>query len=349
MLLDDKRLILLQEIAVTFSDTEVSVTLADPSESPDMTGAWRGEIRRRGGWQHSVLLYPVRGALGIAVVDRVSTAARDVGAPVIVVAAAVGRELRAELTGRGLGYLDLAGNCHLELDAGNVTVHIEGQRRASRPAGTGSLRAAGYQVLFALLADERLLERTMRDIAEKAGSSRHAAHSLVERLRDEGVLQRAGRSRHVFAPGGREKCIDRFTAGWADVLRGRLLIGRYQLREREPRAAVTTIERAFHAAQVPFGFGGAHGSSRWLHYLQSDETVVHTATFGPELAREIGAVPDRQGPLFVFRTMTKFDFAPDAVDTAHPLLIHAELARSKDPRARETAALLLEKVAPRPR
>lgn len=343
---DDKALELLLEIAATFDGTEVSVSLTGSAKAADLPGAYRGSISSRGGRLCPVLFYPVRGALGRAVVERVAAAARRVASPVVVAAAAVGRELRTALIERALGYLDLGGNCHLELDGGNMTAHIEGRRRPPRPAGTGSLRAAGYQVLFALLADARLLECTMRDIAGAANVSRHAVHSLIERMREEGVLQRAGRSRHVFAPGGREKCIDRFTAGWADALRGRQLAGRFQPRERDSHAVVAAVERVFGAVGVPFGFGGAHGCSRWVRHLQSDEVVVHAASFGPALVRELGAVPDQKGSLFVFRTMTTLDLASEIAATAHPLLIHAELARSPDPRTRETAALLLEWILP---
>lgn len=349
MLIDDKRRQLLQEAATTFDGTEISVVPTDRDAAPRPGCGFRGAIRRPGGKPHRVQFHPVRGALGIAAVDRIAAAAKDTDAPVVVVAAAIGRELQAALIARGLGYLDLAGNCHLELDDGNLTVHIEGRRRAVRPVGTGGLRAAGYQVLFTLLADEGLLGSTVRELAEAANVSRHAAHSLVARLRDEGLLQRAGRSAHVFAPGGRETCIDRFTAGWADVLRGRLLAGRFRMRDGEPGAVIENIERAFHAARVPFGFGGAHGSSHWVRYLQSDEIVVHATSFGPELVRELGAVPDRRGPLFVFRTMTSRDLARDVVDAAHPLLVYAELARSADPRAREGASLLLERLVAEPR
>lgn len=349
MILDDKSQDLLREVVATFDGSEVSVALNPRTKSANLGGLVGGAIRRRGGKRHSVCLHPVRGALGLAALDRIVAAAAQASAPVVVVAAAIGPELRAAMVERGLGYLDLAGNCHLELEGGNLTVHIEGRRRAVRPVGAGGLRAAGYQVLFALLADERLLASTVRDLADVAHVSRHAAHSLTARLRDEGLLQRAGRSEHVFAPGGRETCIDRFAAGWADVLRGRQLVGRYRMREGEPRAVVETIGRVLHAAKVPFGFGGAHGSSRWVRYLQSDETVVHTAAFGPELVRELGAVPDRHGPLFVFRTMTSRDLAADVEDTAHPLLAYAELARSAEPRAREAASLLLEKLVREPR
>jgi hypothetical protein len=343
---DDKSLGLLQEVAATFDGTEISVTLGGRAQPADLEGGFRADIKRRGGKRHPVRLYPVRGALGLAVVDRIGAAAASARAPVVVVAAVVGKELRTALVEHGLGYLDLAGNCHLELDAGNVTVHVEGKRRTARPVGSGGLRAAGYQVLFALLADESLLARTVREVAEVANVSRHAAHSMAARLRDEGLLVRAGRSEHVFAPGGRETCIDRFALGWADVLRGRLLAGRFRLREPEPGAVIAAVERSFHAAKVPFGFGGAHGSSRWVRHLQSAETVVHTAAFGPELVRALGAIPDRNGPLYVFRTMTARDLAADRTDTAHPLLVYAELARSAEPRAREAAGLLLEQLVP---
>jgi hypothetical protein len=50
--------------------------------------------------------------------------------------------------------------------------------------------------------------------------------------------------------------------------------------------------------------------------------------------------------LYVFRTMTARDLAADRADTAHPLLVYAELARSPEPRAREAAGLLLEQLVP---
>ncbi|MEZ6036574.1 MAG: type IV toxin-antitoxin system AbiEi family antitoxin [Planctomycetota bacterium] len=336
---------LLRSVAVTFDGKEVGVEF-DGEVGASGTVGMPGRIRGRDGRIQEVMLHPVRGAVGLAVVDRLALAAKQTDLPVVLVAAVVGRELQAALVARRLGYLDMAGNCHLELHGGNVTVHIEGRRRPARPAGIGSLRAAGYQALFALLVDESMLERTVREIAAAAGVSRHAVHSLVERLRDEGVLLRAGRSRHVFAAGGREKCIDRFTTGWADVLRGNLLVGRFQVRERDPQQVVALLEQVLHAAQVPFGFGGAHGSARWLRHLQSEETVVHVARWDPELVRQLGAVPDRRGPLQVFRTMGALDLASGHADTAHPLLVHAELARSADPRARETAALLLDRLLP---
>ncbi len=274
-------------------------------------------------------------------VDRLANVTSGERRPRIVLATLIGAKVGAALARHGIGYLDLAGNCHLELDGGEVTIHIEGRRQPEHTrASAGALREAGYRVLFALLADESLLAQTVREQGDVAGTSRHAAHTLLTRLRDEGLLIRTGRSAHVFAPHGRAACIDRFTNGWADVLRSRLDLGRFRLRQSDPDAAAQHVATVMRATGIPFGFGATRGSARWLHHLESNETTIHVTDWPPDLARRLDAAPDRDGTLQVFRTMSIHDLSAEFEETAHPLLIHAELARSSDPRARETAILM---------
>jgi len=308
-------------------------------------GEVRGHIETKGGKRHAVRFVPVRGSLGIAGVARIKAEA-DPGsrAPVIVLVERVGPEVRRALLANGLGYIDAAGNCHLELDRGRIIVQIGGRRADQSSPTSAALHDAGYRVLFAVLAEPDLLDRPVREIEKLANASRHSVSVLLARLRDEGVVVRAGRSRHVFTPGGKETCIDRFTTGWADVLRGRLLVGRYRTRERDPEAVEDTVLRAFEARQVPFGFGGSAGAARVTRYLRSQETTIHTPGWSSTVQEQLGAAPDREGPLVVFRTMGSLDLDTRVPCLAHPLLIRAELARSPEPRSREAAALVLEKV-----
>lgn len=83
----------------------------------------------------------------MAAVNRVLSAVRGCPLPVVVLATALGEALREVLTQNGIGHMDLAGNCHLELHGGNVSMHIEGKRASPQPAPSGSLRAAGYRAL----------------------------------------------------------------------------------------------------------------------------------------------------------------------------------------------------------
>ena len=320
-----------------------SVASVDIEENPSNTGSHRGFLVTRRGKRLRATFVPVRGILGIARITRLLKQANPTkGTPVVVLAERLGPELRQAILGHGLGYIDAAGNCHIELDGGRVVVHIEGKRRI--PPGSSTLRDAGYRVLFALLAQPELLEHSVREVEALANASRHAVSQLLARLRDEGILMRAGRSKHVFAPEGKEACIDRFAAGWADVLRNRLLVGRFRLRERDPDDAERVVLRVFAAARIPFGFGGTAGAARLTRYLRGEETTIHTADWSADLGKQLGAVPDRQGPLIVYRTMGKLDLHSEVPTTAHPLLVHAELARSPEPRAREAAAIVLERL-----
>lgn len=337
---NDKAWQLLRDVIASFDGAGVSVVVAT-SGCAGAGPARAGVVRTKDGRSHAVDLLPMRGAVGLAAVARLAGRADAAVRPTIVVAAALGQGVRAALRERGYGYLDLAGNGHLELDGGNVTVHIDGRRRPPRPPGAGTLRAAGYRVLFALLAEPCLLTATIRAIAGAAAASRHAAQCLLARLRDEGLIVRTDRSGHVFAPTGRVAGIDRFAAAWADVLRASLRIGRFRMRAQDPAVMKENLEVGLRAAGVPFGFGGAIGAARWVRQLLSEEVVVHVADLAPELSRSLDMVPDPHGPITVFRTMSALDLSSGEPEAAHPLLTYAELARSADPRARETARLLL--------
>jgi len=141
---DDKRVTLLREAAAALDNAAVSVAVSRRAPASGSATTWPAELHHRGGWRHSALLHPVLGAIGYAALERITSNCSSSELPVIVVAPAIGPELRDALIARGLGYLDLAGNCHLELDGGKVTIHIEGRRRAERVLQGGTLRAAGY-------------------------------------------------------------------------------------------------------------------------------------------------------------------------------------------------------------
>jgi DNA-binding MarR family transcriptional regulator len=86
-----------------------------------------------------------------------------------------------------IGYLDSAGRSWLP-----------GMRRTSLERDTRkrarSLRGAGLRVAQ-LLADDPKQRWTERDLADRAKTSTSTAHKLLERLEDEGLMQRTGHTR----------------------------------------------------------------------------------------------------------------------------------------------------------
>lgn len=266
-----------------------------------------------------------------------------------------GPEVRAELRRQGVGYLDAAGNCFLSLDGGRLTAHLEGRGtgRAARRDGHGDdrgggdssasrVRAAGYRVLFALLARPELAARTVRDVAAASGASRSAVSSMLARLRDEGTLVQSGRSGHVWQPDRRRQLLARFATAWSDVLAPHLRIGRFRLREPDLDRAERQVAAVL--ATQDWGLGGGAAAMRLAPYHRGADLVVHTRRWSSAWLRQLEAAPDPDGPLLVYRVMGQFDLDASPPHTAHPLLVFAELARQRDPRARDAAEHLRVEV-----
>ncbi len=313
---------------------------ADRTSRHEDLVAWK--IVDRNGRQHRVFALEVRGALGLAALSRLEGIARTVEAPVVVVADVVGPKLAAELLARGMGYVDAAGNCHVEVDAGRITLHIEGRRRTSRARTSGVLRAAGYRALFATLAQPDLSHATVRQLEASSGASRHAVAQLLGRLRDAGALLRTGRRGYAWTPRQRGPWMDRFVAGWADVLRARQLRGRYRLRTSGPELAEQILGEFLTDAGIAWGLGGSAGAMRMTRYFRDRETVVHVQRWSTAIAAKVGAVPDRDGDVVIFDTLGTLDLVSPVSGTAHPLLIHAELAQSPEPRAQDAARAVFD-------
>ncbi len=275
--------------------------------------------------------------------DRARSYGTEFGA--IVVGRFIDAHLGAMLRSMDVNYVDTGGNLHLELADGRFVAHVEGQkpRSRSRPRAT-SLRAAGYRVLFAVLARPDLLQTTVREIERCSGASRQAVSELFARLRGEGALTRGGRSHHQLVPGRRAELIARFVSGWTDALRPTLLIGSFRRREHGTAEADATIERTLAKHVAGWGFGGTAGAMRLAAHYRGADTVLHVADWNDDASRALGLAPDRTGPIRIYRTMGELDLVAAPSHCAHPLLVYAELATSGDERAREAARAVRDAI-----
>jgi len=79
------------------------------------------------------------------------------------------RPMGRYLAEHDVNYLDLAGNCRLVLGRRYAT-HVEGRTRERPAEERRGLRVPGYLVLFAILAEPKLLEATVRGLADAAGT-----------------------------------------------------------------------------------------------------------------------------------------------------------------------------------
>lgn len=254
----------------------------------------------------------------------------------------VGRELGATLAAAKQQFMDLAGNCFVQL-GDEYIARVQGNPPVEASVRDRALRAPSYRVLFALLAKPDLLNAPARELAAASGG---VSPQTVLDVRERFVATRAFlrvRARQLqWAPQGRRQLLDLWGAGARATLYPHLLVGRYRARERDlGRFEALVAERL---QGIRWAWGGAAAAHKLTGFYRGTETVLYVESddVHPPYPRRLELVPDAQGMVSVMRTP-----GPLAVGgpegTAHPLLVYTDLLHESESRAHEAATVFAEK------
>lgn len=252
--------------------------------------------------------------------------------PSILMTPYVAPRLGQYLEKRGINYVDRAGNCFLSLGPGYLA-RVEGRRRPPRDLPRATLRAPSYQVLFALLARPELANAPVRTLAENAGVGKTAAAEMVQRLESEGYLGRTGSGRQLLE---RERLLERWLTGYADVLRPSLSFGRFRTPETDPAGVEAGLEKALGHAQ-PWAWSGGAAAFRLTGHFRGEDSVLWISDPTSDLLRRLRVLPAKDGPLTILRPKGTLMLEGAKPYTAHPLLVYAELLSRPSERAAEAA------------
>lgn len=340
--------------------TRLLATTAGAGELP-----WDAELNLRiaGRWRRFFVEHKATARLNYALVDALlGRLARHGKPPWILFTPYVTPPMAVHLQENGVNYVDAAGNCHLIIDRKHVAI-IDGRRPNHRPEEIRMVGPRGYQVLFALLARPELLQATVRELAATAGVGKTIAALALRRLEQEGLTAKTRTTTVLVKP---TALLDRWLAGYTDILRPKLLVGYFRPFERDPADLEKRIAGFFGgrpyagaeeagAHPKPEGrdlrwvWGGAAAAYRLTGHYRGERTVVHVDRAPHDLARRLRILPDRTGPLHLLRAPGPLAFAGAAPGTAHPLLVYGELIVEGNDRARETAVEIRERFLEDPR
>lgn len=201
------------------------------------------------------------------------------------------------------------------------------------------IRAPGYQVLFALLAKPDLINSPLRAIAREAGTSRQAVSDMRRRLVADGIVLH-GSGRYIWDKHKKRKALDRWLNGYLDVVRPRILVGRYRTSDQTPADLECRIESVLDLGDQAW-FGGAAAGHRLTGYYRGPLTVLHVAIPVVDVKRELRAVDDLDGPLLLATLPGPVALDGTAPGTVHPLLVYSEMMAEGEERATEAAIQLL--------
>jgi hypothetical protein len=198
----------------------------------------------------------------------------------------------------GISFADEVGNIHLALgDEYNWTVI--GERKPPKAPESERITPAAVQLLFQFATSP-----------ESAGWTESPA--VTPELRD------------------------RLISGYSQILRPKLLIGRYRYEETSLDQFVPRLSHQAAAQKIPDALTGGPAADAMQHFYCSAEVPVF---LDAKWQRSLRLLPDRTGPVMLFKPFGNLvywrEFEGKMV--APPWLVYAELLTGSDPRAREAA------------
>ncbi|NKJ50424.1 hypothetical protein CIC12_27620 [Burkholderia sp. SG-MS1] len=265
---------------------------------------------------------------------------RAAASPVLLATTYLTLALADECVEHDLQFIDLAGNLYVHAPGQYMLVtgrpaSPEIRRLASRSGKPAiSASASPLRMTFVLLSAPALLNRPYREIAAAAGVALGTVGSVLDDLRERGLL--AGTDdRRLLDPAA-------FREEWAINYPLRLLP-----KLNVQRFAVGDPSWWEHA-ELPAGqawWGGEVAAAKLTGQLRPAAQTLYVepsarATVTMALAKRHRLRADPAGPLEIIDAFWHLDEAGAEKGTAPPLLVYADLQRTREPRNAEAAVLI---------
>lgn len=232
----------------------------------------------------------------------------------------------------GISFADEVGNIHLALgDEYNWTVI--GERKPPKPPESERMTPAAVELLFQFATNPESAGWTVRDLAAAVGLSKSKVAELRLQFAHEGIFTAHGKEK---SPGVTRELRDRLISGYSQILRPKLLIGRFRHAEPSVDQFVARLSLEAAAQKIPYALTGGPAADAMQHFYRSAEVPVF---LDAKWQRSLRLLPDRTGPVRLFKPFGNLvywrEFEGKMV--APPWLVYAELLTGSDPRAREAA------------
>lgn len=280
-------------------------------------------------------------------IAALAASSRAAPLPMLVAAPHLTHAMADECVAHDLQFIDLAGNLHLHVPGRYLLVTGRPATpdirrlasRAGKPAMSAS--ASALRMIFVLLAAPELLSRPYREIAAAAQVALGTVGGVFDDLRERGLL----------AGTDDRRLLDPAALGdeWAINYPLRLLpkLGAQRFAADDPawwQRAELPAAHAWWSGEVAAAklTGQLRPAAQTLYV----EPAARAATM-MELVKRHRLRADPAGALEIVDAFWHLDAVRMAEVTAPPLLVYADLQRTRDPRNAEAAALIRHGLAQR--
>jgi len=259
---------------------------------------------------------------------------------VALVSAYVNPSQADKLRQLGIEFFDAAGNASFQQKG--LHVFITGRKPQTikslgRPAR--AFNTTGSRLVFALLCQPGLENKSYREMAKEAGISLGAVNWIINDLKSLGHLVDFGaRGRRLV---NRKELLKRWTSAYPEQLRPKLILARFKTEHAHDW---------WQKAQLPSdAFWGSEVAAKLLtKYLRPETVTIYSESNLPQLQARHKLQRDPNGDIELLRRFWKFEqWEKKDLQTAPPLLVYADLVSTADDRNLETAEIIYEQYIAR--
>ena len=251
--------------------------------------------------------------------------------------------LAERLVEAGVNFVDEAGNVYIDRP-GKLYIRIQGARPdRGKEIRVGRLsRPSGLQVVFVLLVEPQAVSVPYRELAKSSGVALGSVAQTIRELKTKGYLVQKRRGEWVL--NRKRELLDFWLGGYGDVLRPKLVVGRFQPPERDLDQTLVKLQKEAEATRIAWALTGGFAAYLLTRHFRGDQLGFFVSEWPAGLTRRLKWLPSHHGPVTVLRRFSPLVvFArkdPSEIPVAHPLLVYAELVFQGRERELEAAKLL---------
>lgn len=249
--------------------------------------------------------------------------------PFMIVAQTIFPKIKQELCNRNIAYLEANGNIYLNEKETFLWLDANEPIAIKHKTTNRAFTKTGLKVVYQFLLDDRWVNKTYREIAERTDTGIGNITNIFNGLKDEGFLLPLTKETYIIE--NKKKFLEKWIMAYEKKMKPNLAIGTYRFVDKDNFFNWTEIK----LKQGQTFWGGEPAGDIYTNYLRPEELTLYTTEPRNELMKNYRLVPDVGGNVRIYKKFWKAD--TENTNAVHPLLAYADLVMKGNRRCAETA------------
>lgn len=246
----------------------------------------------------------------------------------IIITEQIYPKVKEQLRKLNIAYLEANGNLFFQTKDYFCIVDTNKKVNIRKEKANRAYTKTGLKVIFHLLNNPGLVNKTQREIAENAGVALGNIPQVLKGLKETGYLLPLKKGMYIWEK--KEDLITRWINGYATELRPRLNKGTFTIK-KDWKNIDLEISKSI--------WGGEPAADLLTNHLRPEKLLLYTKESNPDLIKKYNFIPKNKGE-GELEALDMFWHKKDDETIAPPLLIYAELMITGGKRNTETAQLI---------